>query len=520
MSITADIFLSYVREDRDRAANLADALSGLGWTVWWDRRIVPGRSYEDVIAEQLATARCVIVLWSRLSVKSDWVRDEAGEAKGRGTLVPTLIDDVTPPFGFRQYQNANLTRWHRETADPEFQLLLEGVSRLAPNASAETVAPEARGSRLPGSADRPTEPAWGAATNIAERHAQPEEPLRSASEGSGPELQHARTPPRLLRRPTLLQALVGLTLAMIIVGVLTSRRDVQPSSDAPASPDAATSTTTCDTGADAAVCQASCDAGRAEDCTQLGYRYETGNGVARDMVRAAGLYRRGCDGGNDVGCSNLAILYREGTGVERDDAGAVALFQKSCDQGHAPSCTDLGWMYDNGRGVSRDIQRAESLYGRGCDGGNYLGCNNLAILYRDGKGVKQDDARALGLYQKGCDGGHSPSCTDLGWMYEGGRGVSRDLRARRRSTSADATAGTMSDAATWRRYFGRGRVSRETTPARRRSRRRPATTVKRDRARISGGCIRTAAASPGISRAPRRSTIRAARAATLSAART
>ncbi len=113
----ADIFLSYVREDRDRAADLADALSGLGWTVWWDRRIVPGRSYEDVIAEQLATARCVIVLWSRLSVKSDWVRDEAGDAKGRGTLVPTLIDDVTPPFGFRQYQNANLTRWRRETAE-------------------------------------------------------------------------------------------------------------------------------------------------------------------------------------------------------------------------------------------------------------------------------------------------------------------------------------------------------------------------------------------------------------------
>ncbi len=178
---------------------------------------------------------------------------------------------------------------------------------------------------MPESADGPTESAGGAGTYIAGVLAQPGEPLRSTSEDVGPEIPHARTPPGTLQRPAVLLALGGLALAVVIVVALASRRDVEPSlpapSDVPAGADAPASTTTCDTSADAVACQASCDAGRAADCTQLGYRYEMGSGVDRDMVRAAGLYQRGCDGGNDVGCSDLAILYRDGKGVERDDAG-------------------------------------------------------------------------------------------------------------------------------------------------------------------------------------------------------
>lgn len=148
----ADVFLSYVREDRSRAADVAAALTRQGWTVWWDRQILPGNTFEREIAQQLADARCVVVLWSRTSVTSDWVRDEASEATNRRKLVPVLIDDVTPPFGFRQYHNANLASWTGDDTDPEFALLVGGINVFAPR-GAQTQEPISE--TLPGTESAP-----------------------------------------------------------------------------------------------------------------------------------------------------------------------------------------------------------------------------------------------------------------------------------------------------------------------------------------------------------------------------
>ena len=60
----SDIFISYAREDRSRAQELAAVLEGQGWSVWWDRSIPPGRSFDQVIEEALVGAKCVLVLWS------------------------------------------------------------------------------------------------------------------------------------------------------------------------------------------------------------------------------------------------------------------------------------------------------------------------------------------------------------------------------------------------------------------------------------------------------------------------
>jgi hypothetical protein len=123
----ADIFLSYDRDDRLRAKQLATALAALGWDVWWDRKIVPGTSYRLAIAQELESAKCVVVLWSEKSIRSDWVCDEAEDAKRRHILVPAIIEQVIPPHGFRQQQAADLIAWSGDSDDPEFELLKNGI---------------------------------------------------------------------------------------------------------------------------------------------------------------------------------------------------------------------------------------------------------------------------------------------------------------------------------------------------------------------------------------------------------
>jgi hypothetical protein len=106
-----------------------DALAQLGWSVWWDRTILPGKRWEEVIETALDEARCVIVLWSKDSIQSEWVRVEANEARQRGILVPALLDDVKIPLPFRGIQAANLVHWRGAVPSPEFDELALPVPR-------------------------------------------------------------------------------------------------------------------------------------------------------------------------------------------------------------------------------------------------------------------------------------------------------------------------------------------------------------------------------------------------------
>jgi len=123
----ARIFLSYSREDRELAERIARLLEAAGFEVWWDRQISAGESYQDVLEKELHAADHMVVLWSRNSVDSDWVKEEAEEGRTVGKLVPVLIEQVHPPVGFRNLQAADLSDWDGSSDAAEFRRLLSDL---------------------------------------------------------------------------------------------------------------------------------------------------------------------------------------------------------------------------------------------------------------------------------------------------------------------------------------------------------------------------------------------------------
>ena len=129
-SALSDIFLSYVREDLERARTLAEALGAEGWSVWWDRRAHAGSRIHKIIGRQLTDARCVIVLWSERSVESDWVIDEANEAKKHEKYIPASLDRTEPPLGFRGILVRDLSLWPGGEPDANVHLLVADIEAM------------------------------------------------------------------------------------------------------------------------------------------------------------------------------------------------------------------------------------------------------------------------------------------------------------------------------------------------------------------------------------------------------
>jgi hypothetical protein len=137
----SDIFLSYASEDLPRVGLLIRALERPGWSVWWDRTILPGRTFDQVIEEALDAAHCVVVVWSQHSVNSDWVKTEAAEGARRRILVPVLLDEVRIPLEFRRIQAARLLDWHDTGPHPEFDMVVRAVEETLESGAAPSIRP-------------------------------------------------------------------------------------------------------------------------------------------------------------------------------------------------------------------------------------------------------------------------------------------------------------------------------------------------------------------------------------------
>jgi TolB-like protein/Tfp pilus assembly protein PilF len=144
----SDIFLSYSRDDLTIARRFAEGFEREGFSVWWDASLIPGEAFDQVIEKALGEAKAVVVLWSRKSVASRWVRAEATQANDNGTLVPVMIEPCKRPIMFELTHTADLSHWNGERSDKAWQSCVAAVRRLVNVGAATSTAPMiARASR-------------------------------------------------------------------------------------------------------------------------------------------------------------------------------------------------------------------------------------------------------------------------------------------------------------------------------------------------------------------------------------
>ena len=108
---------------------MARALEQSDHEVWWDRRLDGGEEFSAEIEAALEKSDVVVVAWSKDSIRSRWVRDEAAVGGDSGRLLPVSIDGSLPPMGFRQFHTLDLTNWRGGKRDHRTAELLHSVER-------------------------------------------------------------------------------------------------------------------------------------------------------------------------------------------------------------------------------------------------------------------------------------------------------------------------------------------------------------------------------------------------------
>ena len=151
----SDVFLSYSRDDQATARKVLELLEEAGISVWWDAKLEGGARFQNVTEFNLENAAAVVVLWSKVSVQSHWVHDEATRGRDRGCLIPVSIDGTLPPLGFRQFQWIDVSQSAWSLDHPEIAKLVHAVEARRDGVSSKV------GSFDPATAQPLTQPRGG-----------------------------------------------------------------------------------------------------------------------------------------------------------------------------------------------------------------------------------------------------------------------------------------------------------------------------------------------------------------------
>jgi hypothetical protein len=126
----AQVFLSYAHQNRARVAEIASALEGEGFSLWWDRALRPGDDFSLDIEHALDEAKCVVVVWSPAARDSLWVRAEASAALEKDKLVQVAAETVRPPLPFTMLHLLDLSDWNGDRTGAAWRELGDSIGTV------------------------------------------------------------------------------------------------------------------------------------------------------------------------------------------------------------------------------------------------------------------------------------------------------------------------------------------------------------------------------------------------------
>lgn len=156
---------------------------------------------------------------------------------------------------------------------------------------------------------------------------------------------------------------------------------------------------------------------------EMGYVYDRGPTLTRDVVKAADWYRKAADQGYAPAEFNLGYMYVNGlilpddqvnTAAERNPSAissrersihqdypkALVWFSRAAAQDNPKAEYYMGMFYQHGHAVKQDDQKAFYWYEKAARHDVAYAEWNLAYLYEKGLGVKQNTEEALKWYTK------------------------------------------------------------------------------------------------------------------------
>jgi localization factor PodJL len=162
------------------------------------------------------------------------------------------------------------------------------------------------------------------------------------------------------------------------------------------------------------------------------------NAALRDAVAA----------GDAEALFEIGRRYTDGDGVERDLPRAAVWYELAARSGSAPAQYRYANFLEKGNGIPLDVEKAMVWYQRAAEQGNALAMHNLAVIHTAGLvGGKPDMAAAIGWFEKAAQLGVKDSQVNLGIIYAKGIGAEADLAAAYRWLAIAARAGDADAAA-------------------------------------------------------------------------
>ncbi len=135
-------------------------------------------------------------------------------------------------------------------------------------------------------------------------------------------------------------------------------------------------------------------------------QYYIGDGVPKDLSKAAIFFQEAAELGNSTAQYNIGQCYEKAIGVAQNDRKALYWYTKAAENGDLEAISNLGMYYYTGKGTSVNYEKAVMFWTKASKQNDARATYNLGVCYRDGQGVPIDYDEARQLFNKAIKLGH------------------------------------------------------------------------------------------------------------------